>query len=275
APNPVLRLNTLGRIGLPLSQREAMHIAANSRQAPFGMGERTLVDTSVRDTWEMDATDVSFDNPAWKTFIDLVVQEACARLGVNIAASKPRCELYKLLLYEKGSHTEKVDGMFATIIVILPSPFAGGSAHLSHAGQKAAIDQSKESWLHTSVMAWYTDVTHEIKPIQSGYRLALSYNLVHTTTSLRPALSDASGPIKQIRHILLSWRQNLYAEDSPQKIIYLLQHRYSQANCRGSAMKGTDAHVVAVLDSVSQELKFRVGLALIECHLSGPADDMG
>ncbi|KAG8921756.1 hypothetical protein FRC01_014908, partial [Tulasnella sp. 417] len=275
APNPVLRLNTLGRIGLPLSQREAMHIAANSRQAPFGMGERTIVDTNVRDTWEMDATDFSFDNPAWKKFIDRVVQEVCATLGVNISASRPRCELYKLLLYEKGSHTEKADGMFATIIIILPSPFTGGSAHLSHAGQKAAIDQSKESWLHTSVMAWYTDVMHEIKPIQSGYRLALSYNLIHTTTSLRPALSDASGPIQQIKHILLSWRQSLYAEESPQKIIYLLQHRYSQANCRGSAMKGTDAHVVAVLDSVSRELNFRVGLALVECHLSGAAEDEG
>ncbi|KAG8980953.1 hypothetical protein FRB90_007372, partial [Tulasnella sp. 427] len=44
APNPVLRLNSLGRIGLPLSEREAKHIAASSRQAPFGMGERTLVD---------------------------------------------------------------------------------------------------------------------------------------------------------------------------------------------------------------------------------------
>ncbi|KAG9036120.1 hypothetical protein FS837_001739 [Tulasnella sp. UAMH 9824] len=281
APNPVLRLNPMGRVGLPLSPREAKHIAANSKQAPFGMGERTLIDTNVRDTWEMDATDVSFDNPAWKAFLDRVVQEVCARLGVNIAASRPRCELYKLLLYEKGSHflphqdTEKVDGMFATIIVVLPSPFTGGSAHLSHAGQKVAIDQSKDSWLHTSVMAWYTDVTHEIKPIQSGYRLALSYNLIHTTTSLRPALSDNSGPIRQIRHILQSWRQNLYAEKSPQKIIYLLQHRYSQANCRGSAMKGTDAHVVAVFDSVSRELKFRVGLALVECHLSGGADDMG
>ncbi|KAG8940300.1 hypothetical protein FRC04_005433 [Tulasnella sp. 424] len=281
APNPVLRLNTLDRIGLPLSQREAKHIAANSKQAPFGMGERTLVDTTVRDTWEMDATEVSFDNPAWKIFIDRVVQEVCAKLGVNIAASRPRCELYKLLLYETGSHflphqdTEKVDGMFATIVVILPSPFIGGSAHLSHAGQTAVIDQSKDSWLNTSVMAWYTDVMHEIKPIQSGYRLALSYNLIHTTTSLRPALSDTSGPIRQLRHILLSWRQNLYAEGSPQKIIYLLEHRYSEANCTGSAMKGKDAHVVAILDSISQELKFQLGLALVECHLSGGANDMG
>lgn len=92
------------------------------------MGERTLVDTNVRDTWEMDAAEVStslssphslktfvdilylvlnvqvsFDNPAWKNFIDRVVQEVCERLGVNIAASRPRCELYKLLLYETGS----------------------------------------------------------------------------------------------------------------------------------------------------------------------------
>ncbi|KAG8969697.1 hypothetical protein FRB90_010714, partial [Tulasnella sp. 427] len=238
------------------------------------MGERTLVDKEVRDTWEMPAAEVFFDNPNWNGFVSGVTNEVCARLGVNTAASQPRVELYKLLLYETGSHflahqdSEKVDGMFATIIIILPSTFTGGTVHLSHAGQKAVVNENKDSFFNTTVLAWYTDVIHEIKPITSGYRLALSYNLVHTTKSLRPALTDTSEPIAKIRRVLLSWRQNLSNEPStPKKIIYLLEHKYSAANCNGSAMKGKDAHVVAAFDSICSDLGFRIGLALVECYV--------
>lgn len=55
APNPALRLENLGVIGLPLSERDADAIKAHAKLAPFGMGERTIVKKSVRDTWEMDA----------------------------------------------------------------------------------------------------------------------------------------------------------------------------------------------------------------------------
>lgn len=85
------------------------------------MGERTVVDISVRDTWQMDADkvstfeniknaqliedhiQVSFRNPTWSVWLQRVVTEVCSSLGVNHAASQPRCELYKLLLYETGS----------------------------------------------------------------------------------------------------------------------------------------------------------------------------
>ena len=55
APNPVLRLGDLGTVGLPLGVRDAAAIIEKSEQAPFGKGERTLVDKEVRDTWQMDA----------------------------------------------------------------------------------------------------------------------------------------------------------------------------------------------------------------------------
>lgn len=54
-PNPALKLSDLGIVGLPLSTRDAEAIKSRSIQAPFGMGERTVVDKTVRDTWEMDA----------------------------------------------------------------------------------------------------------------------------------------------------------------------------------------------------------------------------
>ncbi|KDQ12005.1 hypothetical protein BOTBODRAFT_57070 [Botryobasidium botryosum FD-172 SS1] len=281
APNPLLNISVgdLGVIGLPLNVHGAKQIISHSHQAPFGMGERTVVDREVRDTWEMDASVVRFDNPAWSQFIKDVVKQICTALGVDVATSKPRAELYKMLLYETGSHflphkdTEKVDGMFATMMIILPSPFTGGSAHLSHAGRATVIDFSGNSLSSTSVMAWYTDVTHEIKPITSGYRLALSYNLVHTTDALRPSLHAADEALARLRHIFLSWKQ---VSSAPEKILYLLDHKYSKASLRGSAMKGTDAHLASLLDSIARELGFEVGLALVECHVSGvPESDYG
>jgi hypothetical protein len=62
------------------------------------------VDKEVRDTWEMDASKVKFLNTGWEKWIqETIVKEVCAALGVNVEASKPRAELYKLLVYETGS----------------------------------------------------------------------------------------------------------------------------------------------------------------------------
>lgn len=46
---------------------------------------------------------VTFDNPAWATFVAGIAKDACASLGVDFAVSKPKVELYKLLVYEAGS----------------------------------------------------------------------------------------------------------------------------------------------------------------------------
>ncbi|KAL0565075.1 hypothetical protein V5O48_016954, partial [Marasmius crinis-equi] len=278
APNPCLSLEGLGMVGLPLSQREARVVIENSIQAPFGQGERTVVDREVRDTWEMDASKVQFKQAGWKPFMARVVSEVCESLGVNLQASKPRCELYKLLVYETGSHflphvdTEKTNGMFASIIVVLPSHFTGGDAHVSHGSLKSVFNTSGPSSTKTTVLSWYTDVTHEIKPITSGYRLALSYNLFHTTTSLHPSISAQVETVNTLRHILLSWKQQ---ESEPEKIIYMLDHKYSRASLSASALKGKDAHIVGALDSLSKELGFCIGLAHIEHHESGTADDCG
>ena len=168
--------------------------------------------------------------------------------------------------------TEKADGMFATIIIVLPSAFAGGTVHLSHGGLSVVYDCSKRSSYQTSVLSWYTDVTHEVKPITSGYRLALAYNVMHTTKSLRPALSSNEETVQSLREILRAWDED-GGETAPEKIVYLLAHKYSQANLVASALKGADAHKVAVLDMLAQEFDFHLGLATIVYTLEGTAND--
>lgn len=42
-----------------------------------------------------------------------------------------------------------------------------------------------------------------------------------------------------------------------------------------SALKGVDAHKVAVLEDFAGPLGFQLGLASVECHLRGQAEDLG
>lgn len=162
--------------------------------------------------------------------------------------------------------------MFATIVIVLPSPFAGGDVHLSHNKVAQIYDCSEDSKLATHVMAWYTDVKHEIKPVKSGYRLALSYNLVRTTKTLRPPLQTNELLTENITRVLQAWKERRSDPSVPEKIIYRLSHRYSVANLRGDALKSVDGQRFSVLLPIAERLGFKIGLAHVDCELIGAWD---
>ena len=56
APNPSMRVTGLGTIGLPLDANAAERLKSHCQPAPFGKGTQTVVDRTVRDTWEVDAS---------------------------------------------------------------------------------------------------------------------------------------------------------------------------------------------------------------------------
>lgn len=168
--------------------------------------------------------------------------------------------------------------MFATVIIVLPSAYTGGQVILSHSSTKKKIDFAKESLFSTALLAWYTDVKHEVKEVTSGYRLALSYNLIHVAPPgvPQPRLPDMSDSLYLLRRVLKKWRDGLYEEESERNVAaYLLQHQYSPANLKEGikALKGTDAHRVAFIRPIAEQLGFLVGLASLTHQVSGAADD--
>ena len=168
--------------------------------------------------------------------------------------------------------------MFATLIIVLPSSYTGGEVHVTHASKTKVIDLSPISLLSTCVLAWYTDVKHEVKPVTSGYRLALSYNLIHTSPGVPiPSLPNMNAAVDEIRRVLHKWKKDSYEEpaDPTQIVAYLLKHQYSPANLATGAatLKGEDAHKVAHLRPVAEELGYIVCLANLEYTMSGSADD--
>jgi hypothetical protein len=118
-PNPAdtfsLFVHGVGDISVPLQEEQARQLIAQSRQAPYGKGSETIVDTSVRNTWELDASQFEFRNPAWSRFLDKCIGQVALSLGIS---SPITAELYKMLIYEKGamfkSHTES-DGTISPL----------------------------------------------------------------------------------------------------------------------------------------------------------------
>ena len=168
--------------------------------------------------------------------------------------------------------------MFATMIILLPSQYTGGEVHLAHGSKTQVIDFSASSVANTAVLAWYTDVLHEVKPVTSGYRVALSYNLIYTSTRMAlPMAPTYDGPCAKLQRVLREWENGNYQK--PEKrdyIAYLLKHRYSEVDFRrgASCLKGEDDERVALVRAAAEELGFVILLANMNYHVSGNSDDV-
>ncbi|KAK7744787.1 hypothetical protein SLS62_010020 [Diatrype stigma] len=247
-------------IPLPLVTRDAEILKALSQQAPFGRGDETVVDTTVRKTWELNTEQFQCSNPSWKAYLDTLLQEAAKNLGMP---GTIRAEPYKLLLYEEGSFfkrhkdSEKVPGMVGTLVICLPSKHEGGDVHLSHAGKARVFATSKSSAFDLTALAWYSDVTHEIKEITSGYRLVLTYNIIQEAG----AKTSASYFVQQQNHLqswITRWRD---AFPKTTKLVYRLEHKYSKNGLSLRQLKGSDAGRVQSLYDLCARNGFYLFLA--------------
>jgi hypothetical protein len=170
--NPGISIKNLGVLGLPLSTRVAKAIIGECKQAPFGKSDQTLVDETVRKTWELDAKEFTFSNPEWKPYLEHLLTRAREDLGVQGGGT---AQSDKLLLYEEGAFfkgyrdTEKVPGMFGTLVICLPLAHDGGSVRMVHGGEERTLETATKFAFDMTTLAWYSDVQHEITPVTSGY----------------------------------------------------------------------------------------------------------
>src|SRR5438132_9657843 len=126
---PRLEVEGVGPIALPLLPVQAEQLIATAERAPYGRGEDTLTDTKVRRTWQIGSERVRIGGRHWPGTLQTILLRAAEGLGVSGPVD---AEFYKLLVYDQGSFfvrhrdTEKLSGMFDTIILSLPSCWVGG-----------------------------------------------------------------------------------------------------------------------------------------------------
>jgi predicted 2-oxoglutarate/Fe(II)-dependent dioxygenase YbiX len=147
--------------------------------APFGKGEETVIDENVRRTLQVAPEHLTFVNPDYEYHIQELANRAACGLGLDEDVD---VFLHKLLVYREGDHfaphrdSVHREGMFATLVVQLPSIVTGGKLVVSNSG--VTKEFSSDSVYQSTWVAFYNDCMHEVKPVESGIRVVLTYDLV-------------------------------------------------------------------------------------------------
>lgn len=271
---PGLEVDGVGTIRLPLGTTQARKLIGACRQAPYGKGTATLVDTDVRKVWELDPEHLALTNPRWNELLTSIVGDVQAALG--LADSELTAHLYKLLLYEPGSFFlahrdgEKLDGMVATLVIALPSPHEGGELIVTHEGQRHEISLAGAASGHDlSYAAFYADCEHEVRPVRKGYRLCLVYNLTLARARSKRGISAprTSTAVAALGELFGQW-----PTDSAPKLAVALDHQYSQAGLKIDTLKGVDRTRAEVLFEAAEQAGCVAHLALVTHWQSGSAE---
>lgn len=269
-----LNIVNVGEIGLPLSKSQAQEIIAQCHQAPYGKGIETIVDTNVRKVWELNPEQFEIKNPQWQKNLADICGEIQTDLGV---ATEIYAEIYKLLIYETGSFflphrdTEKMDGMFATLIVVLPSKHEGGELIIRHDDEERCFAFGGEDSNHQIRYAtFYADCEHEVKRVTDGYRLCLVYNLALKQKDypqfFAPKHSDIVNQLAEtLRAIKIPADEN--------KLVVLLDHQYTAAELSFNTLKNKDRIQAQLLMKAAEKAGYKAYLALIELWESGDTED--
>jgi hypothetical protein len=268
-----LTIAGVGSVDLPLRPAGVRRLSQVARQAPYGKRTKTIIDTNVRDTLEIDADDVEFSSE-FVGAIQGAVAEAAEQLRLD--GERLQAELYKLLIYTKGGFflphrdSEKRSGMVATMIVVLPSRFGGGDLVVRHGVRRKvfSFDEARKQ-SKPQFVTLFADCEHEVKKVTSGVRVCLAFNL-----TLRPARRSRGGSSDsradpKLQQAVNEWLRHRGSDP----LVFALEHQYTEGGLKPDLLKGTDRelhrNVAAVCGSAGCLLHF----GQVSRHLCQFADD--
>ncbi len=274
-----LEVQELGPLRFPISRTQATQLCRLARPARYGKGEKTLLDRRVRDTWEIPKSRVKIDQRRWNRTLLPVLEALRADLGLADGC-RLEAELHSFLIYGPGQFflphkdSEKAGGMVGTLVVTLPSPFKGGALVVEHQGEKVV---HRGSLKRLSFVAFYADCQHEVRPVKEGYRITLTYNLI--LAGAEPA--DAAGTADPAtvdalaQHLRGHFETPLPSRRSrgedapaqpPSRLVYLLDHEYTEHGLAWHHLKGNDGARATALRAAADLCGCELVLALADVH---------
>ncbi|MFV2088484.1 2OG-Fe(II) oxygenase [Micromonospora sp. LOL_021] len=269
-----LAVRGVGPIALPAAAEQAKQLCSVGRPARFGKGEQTLTDAGVRDTWEVPTSLVDIDEQRWHETLHPMLDQLRADLGLPQGCELV-AELHSMLVYAPGQFfaphqdSEKVDAMIGTLVVTLPSESAGGVLSIEHAGRTGSYESSPDE---LTFVAFYADCRHQVSPVTAGHRIVLTYNLLLAGD---PVTLAAGSLGQDLVTGLAGCLDDHFAEptDGPARLVYLLDHEYTQRALGWDRLKGDDVGRAAAVRAAAQAAGCEVTLALAELQETWSALD--
>lgn len=275
-PMPRLEVEGIGALSFPIPHPQLETLVHHATPAPYGRGPETLIDPAVRNVRQIPPDAVKISGKSWPTTFHEILSQVTAGLGCHHATVS--AELYKLLIYPPGGFflahrdTEKAPGMFATLVLTLPSAHRGGALRIRHAGREVTIASHAADPSELAFAAFYADCEHEVLPVREGYRVCLVYNLIQSpaaTAAPSPQAPNYAPQIDQAAALLAAFWQS---PGPARKLAWLLDHQYSPAGLTGSALKGADLAKARVLRQAAARAGCDLHLAVVHIGESGAAE---
>ena len=267
-----LEVEGFGPVALPVSAAQARRLRDLGRPAHFGRGQETLTDAAVRDTWQVPTDLVRVE---WMDGSGLAPELEAVREELGLPEQcRLTAELHSLLVYEKEQFflphqdSEKHNAMVATLVVTLPSVHTGGELVVHHLGEATTYRGSKTQ---ISLVAFYADCRHEVRPVLSGHRITLTYNLfLHGDPSGRVPDQATVGELARdlgehfTTGVSQPYRDTMSAP--PHRLAFLLDHEYTESSLSWALLKGADAHRASLLRAAAEVAGCEAVLALAEIN---------
>jgi len=278
APIPRADIDGVGVLSFPVPASQIEAVIKRAHRAPYGRGQHTIVDTSIRNAWQLDSADVRIGGKAWEKTFNQIMSTVIAGLGCS--GMRVSATLYKLLVYETGglfrSHrdTEKADGMFGTLVVVLPSAHGGGELIIRHGTREVSVNLSSPEVSELTFAAFYADCEHEVKPITHGTRVCLTYNLSLAEKGKKKQQAALTAPLyeREIATTAEILGATFRKGGAPTKLAWLLEHQYSAAGLSFAGLKGHDAARVQVLSQAAERAGCAAHLGVVHIEEMGPAE---
>ncbi|MBC7687668.1 MAG: 2OG-Fe(II) oxygenase, partial [Aquabacterium sp.] len=271
---PGMEVDGVGEIAYPINEAQAKTLIQAAHKAPFGKGSKTILDNNVRSAWEIAADKLTFNSSRWAVFLNKLVSDI--KPGLGLEDHSISAHLYKMLIYETGDFflphkdSEKEKGMFGTMIIGLPSKHTGGELVVSFGGVEEIVSFSQDSAEYKiNCAAFYADCDHEVKPLTSGYRICLVYNLIQQKPGNKIGLISLETYIEKLAEIFKKQRDNIKPH------IILLGHQYTLENFSADKLKLNDRPKAEVLVKAAQKAGCYVKMCLVTSYLSGAPEGGG
>lgn len=280
-----------GDLKFPVSARAAKSLIKFATPAKYGWKDQTLYDPNIRNGWEIKKSKLKIDNRLWNKALTPILDQFKSELGLS-QESQLTAHLHNLLIYEKGQFfsphqdSEKLEGMVASLVVVLPSEFRGGTLVIDHHGTKKRFTSSGTSKDKLTLIMFYADCPHEVTPVTEGYRLALTYNVVLENAASAPAPSASQKQLTEALSAPLRTYFNPSAQNDAassittqtmrarvRKWIYLLDHQYTQGSLQWNRLKNEDQTRVDALRQAAGHLYLEARLALIDVQETWDCED--
>ncbi|KZV86616.1 hypothetical protein EXIGLDRAFT_724554 [Exidia glandulosa HHB12029] len=176
----------------------------------FGRGEETVYDEDVRKGLEIRAAQMHFDlDHAVKegSTVRDVFQSIAAQLQLSLFPAQPvKLVFYKLALYEAGGHfsahrdSTHDDSHHGTLLIGCKArgedPYQGGDFLVTTSNGEMPFRIDEKGWV-----AFYTDCEHTVKPVTSGTRMSLQFDVYLESDAVARPHTVSCVPARDVKEI--------------------------------------------------------------------------